>query len=162
MTPTPVRETARLLPSNGPAVLATEPLLRELEALRRSEASLRDFIETATVGMHSVSADGTILWANQAELDLLGYRQDELLSMTPAELILPEDLLINPPRLEAVLTGETLRHERRLRCRDGTVIHAEVSAKRLPVCLSADIAEPVYRTLIEQSIRHELEAFDKK
>jgi isochorismate pyruvate lyase len=28
--------------------------------------------------------------------------------------------------------------------------------------LSADIAEPVYRTLIEQSIRHELEAFDKK
>jgi isochorismate pyruvate lyase len=28
--------------------------------------------------------------------------------------------------------------------------------------LSADIAEPVWRTLIEQSIRHELAAFDKK
>src|ERR1700749_1054054 len=28
--------------------------------------------------------------------------------------------------------------------------------------LSTNIAEPVWRTLIEQSIRHELEAFDKK
>ena len=28
--------------------------------------------------------------------------------------------------------------------------------------LSTDIAEPVWRTLIEQSIRHELEVFDKK
>src|ERR1700743_3098191 len=28
--------------------------------------------------------------------------------------------------------------------------------------LSAAIAEPVWRTLIEQSIRHELEAFDRK
>jgi len=28
--------------------------------------------------------------------------------------------------------------------------------------LSPDIAEPVWRTLIEQSIRHELDVFDKK
>jgi isochorismate pyruvate lyase len=28
--------------------------------------------------------------------------------------------------------------------------------------LNADIAEPVWRTLIEQSIRHELDAFDRK
>src|SRR4051794_17512568 len=42
-----------------------------------SDASLRDFIEAAAFAMHSVSADGTILWANQAELDLLGYRREE-------------------------------------------------------------------------------------
>ena len=52
---------------------SNEALLRELQALRRSEAVLRDFIETSTIGLHWVGADGTILWANQAELDLLGY-----------------------------------------------------------------------------------------
>lgn len=39
---------------------------------------------------------------------------------------------------------------------------AKVLAQAKAAGLSADIAEPVWRTLIEQSIRHELEAFDKK
>ena len=59
------REARRPAPSDA--------LLRELQALRRSEAVLRDFVETSTIGLHWVGADGTILWANQAELDLLGY-----------------------------------------------------------------------------------------
>src|SRR5258708_551306 len=53
--------------TNGIIKLAEQP----------SEASLRDFIEAAPVAMHSVSADGTILWANQAELDLVGYSREE-------------------------------------------------------------------------------------
>ena len=52
-------------------------LWHELQALRGSEAALRDFVETATIGLHWVGADGTILWANQAELDLLGYTREE-------------------------------------------------------------------------------------
>ncbi len=39
---------------------------------------------------------------------------------------------------------------------------AKVLVKAKAAGLSADIAEPVWRTLIEQSIRHELQAFDKK
>jgi hypothetical protein len=39
-----------------------------LEELRRRERELADFIENASVGLHWVGADGTILWANQAEL----------------------------------------------------------------------------------------------
>ena len=57
----------------SPDAASNDALLRELQALRRSEAVLRDFIETSTIGLHWVGADGTILWANQAELDLLGY-----------------------------------------------------------------------------------------
>jgi hypothetical protein len=48
-------------------VAHNDGLLRELQALRRSEAVLRDFIETSTISLHWVGADGTILWANQAE-----------------------------------------------------------------------------------------------
>ncbi len=48
-----------------------------LEELRRRERELADFIENASVGLHWVGADGTILWANQAELDLLVYKHEE-------------------------------------------------------------------------------------
>src|SRR6202008_3632253 len=43
------------------------------ELLRRKEAELRDFLENATVCLHWAGADGTILWANRAEMELLGY-----------------------------------------------------------------------------------------
>ena len=39
---------------------------------------------------------------------------------------------------------------------------AKVLAEAKAAGLSATIAEPVWRTLIEQSIKHELAAFDKK
>jgi isochorismate pyruvate lyase len=39
---------------------------------------------------------------------------------------------------------------------------AKVIAAGRKAGLSADIAEPVWRTLIEASIRHEFEAFDKR
>ena len=50
----------------------TERKLVEEEGRKRQEA-LTDFIENATVGLHWVGPDGTILWANQAELEMLGY-----------------------------------------------------------------------------------------
>lgn len=40
-------------------------------SLRRSEEQLSDFLENGALGPHRVGADGTILWANQAELELL-------------------------------------------------------------------------------------------
>lgn len=65
-------------------------LQQELDALRQETArqkalaagdwqdeALRDFIEQAPVGMHKVDAEGTILWANQRELELLGYAREE-------------------------------------------------------------------------------------
>src|SRR5262249_51604446 len=47
------------------------------EQLRDSERELADFFENASIGMHWVGPDGIILRANQAELDLLGYRREE-------------------------------------------------------------------------------------
>src|SRR5215208_3533168 len=56
-----------------------------LEELRRRERELSDFIENAAVGLHWVGADGRILWANKAELDLLGYTQEEYVGRHIAE-----------------------------------------------------------------------------
>jgi PAS domain S-box-containing protein len=52
-------------------------LTEALAARRRSEELLRDFVDNATVGLHWVLADGTIEWANDAELKLLGYCREE-------------------------------------------------------------------------------------
>src|SRR3954452_25451038 len=70
-------ETASRKDSEG-ALRESLDKLRAAELLRRSsEEELRDFFENATVALHWVGPDGTILWANRAELDLLGYSADE-------------------------------------------------------------------------------------
>ena len=47
------------------------------QTLATRERELSDFLENAPQAMHSLGADGRILWANQFELDLLGYAAAE-------------------------------------------------------------------------------------
>ncbi|MFN2426792.1 MAG: PAS domain-containing protein, partial [Candidatus Binatia bacterium] len=54
-----------------------EDLRTSREKLRRQGKELSAFFETAAVALHRVSRDGTILWANNAELKMLGYSADE-------------------------------------------------------------------------------------
>src|SRR5436190_8170687 len=42
-----------------------------------SLSDLKDFIENVAVPLHWVGPDGTILWANRAELEFLGYAPEE-------------------------------------------------------------------------------------
>jgi two-component system, cell cycle sensor histidine kinase and response regulator CckA len=67
---------------------------QQVEAeLRHSQQQLTDFVENATIGMHWVSADGTILWANQAELDLLGYSREEYIGRSITEFHAESDVI---------------------------------------------------------------------
>lgn len=49
----------------------------EHQKLSQRVEELSDFIENASVPIHWVDENGIIIWANQAELDLLGYSADE-------------------------------------------------------------------------------------
>src|SRR5205807_6065465 len=87
------------------------------DELRRSEQELADFFENATVGLHWVGPDGTILRANKAELDMLGYRREEYVGR-PIEAFHadPEAIADILRRLQA---GQKLRdYPTRLRCKD--------------------------------------------
>ncbi len=100
------------------------------EALRKSESNLRDFLENATIGMHWVGPDGRILWANQTELDLLGYKAEEYIGHSISEFHL------DAPVIEDILNrlggGEVLReYEARLRCKDGSVRHVFIDSNAL-------------------------------
>ena len=107
-----------------------DAMSRELQALRRSEAVLRDFVETSTISLHWVGADGTILWANQAELDLLGYTREQYIGRNIAEFH-ADEAVINDI-LACLSRGETLRdHPARLRHRDGSIRHVLINSSVL-------------------------------
>ena len=97
------------------------------EALRRSQAELKDFVENSALGLHWVGPDGIILWANQAELDLLGYRRDEYVGRHIAEFH------ADPAAIEAILerlgrNEQLYNYEARLRCKDGSIRHVLISS----------------------------------
>ena len=88
-------------------------------ALRRSQSELTDFFDNASVGLHWVAADGTILRANQAELDMLGYTREEYVGRNIADFHYDRDAIEDI--LERLSAGEVVRdYEARLRCKDGS------------------------------------------
>ena len=98
-----------------------------LDKVRQSEARLATFLEDATVGLHRVGPDGTILWANRAELELLGYRADEYvghhISRFHADQRVIEDILAR------LLRGERLQDfPARLVARDGSIRHVLIDS----------------------------------
>ncbi len=106
-------------------------MLRELwVALRRSEAVLRELIETSSISLHWVGADGKILWANQAELDLLGHPREDYVGRNIAEFHADEAVI--DEILACLSRGETLRdYPARLRHRDGSVRHVLINSSVL-------------------------------
>ena len=98
--------------------------------LRRREQELADFVENAVEGLHQVGPDGTILWANKAELDLLGYEPDEYVGHHIAEFHVDRDRIDDI--LQRLLRGETLYdYPARLRCKDGTVKEVVIHSNAL-------------------------------
>jgi PAS domain S-box-containing protein len=103
---------------------------KALEGLRRRERELADFIENASVGLHWVGADGSILWANQAELDLLGFTREEYIGRKITEFHADQHAINDI--LKRLSNKETLyNYEARLRCKDGSIRHVLINSNVL-------------------------------
>jgi len=91
---------------------------------------LKQCLDHAAEGLHWVGSDGTILWANQTELDLLGYARDEYIGHSIGEFhvdrAVVEDLLARLNRAETLLNYEAL-----LRHKDGSVRHVLINSNAL-------------------------------
>jgi PAS domain S-box-containing protein len=103
---------------------------RAAEALEQSEKKYREFAETATVALHWVDADGIIIWANQAELDMLGYTADEYIGQPITKFH------VDAPVIDDILTrlcqGEQLcEYEARLRAKNGSIRHVIIDSSVL-------------------------------
>jgi PAS domain S-box-containing protein len=126
-----LQEQARALENEIRHRQELENALREaLAERRRAEEDLRDFVENAAEGLQWVGPDGTILWANQAELELLGYSREEYVGRHIADFHADRDVI--QALLERLARNETIRnYEVRLRRKDGTIRHASIHANGL-------------------------------
>ena len=98
---------------------------RAQEALRQREAELRDFLENAVLPMHWVSGDGTILWANKAEADLVGYSLEEYVGRSIRDVHADEAVIEDI--LQRLSRGEQLNgYEARLRTKDGSIRYVRI------------------------------------
>lgn len=86
----------------------------------RSAEHLRDFVDTAAIGLHWVGSDGTILWANAADYEPLGYSASEYIGHNIGEFHADPDTIADI--LRRLAAGERLHdYEARLRCKDGSL-----------------------------------------
>jgi PAS domain S-box-containing protein len=102
--------------------------LREREAASNQlEHELADFVDNAVVGLHKVAADGTILWANRADWEPLGYRREEYVGRNIADFHVDQDAL--GCIMAQLVEGKALREQPAvLRCKDGSLRHVLISS----------------------------------
>ncbi len=92
--------------------------------------SLEDFFEHGVVGLHLVDADGAILRANRADLDMLGYSADEYIGRPIQDF--HADQAVVTDILGRLLSGESLdKYPARLKHRDGSDRHVLISSSAL-------------------------------
>ena len=94
------------------------------------DRELKACLDHAAEGLHFVGPDGTILWANQTELDLLGYSREEYIGHNITEFH------VDAPVIEDILArltrGETLlNYEARLRRKDGSIRFVQINSNVL-------------------------------
>ena len=96
----------------------------------RVDQELKRCLDHAAEGLHWVGPDGTILWANQTELDLLGYAREEYIGRHIAEF--HADAPVIEDMLARLTRGETLlNYEARLRRKDGSIRFVQINSNVL-------------------------------
>jgi PAS domain S-box-containing protein len=96
----------------------------------RTERALKDYFENASICLHWVNADGIIVWANPAELKLLGYTEQEYIgkhiSTFHANKSAIEEImsrLLNKQRI--------MNYDAELVCKDGSIKHVTINSTAL-------------------------------
>lgn len=111
-----------------------EELKIELELSQKREQELTaqieeltDFLENGCMPLHWVDSKGIIIWANQDELDFLGYKREEYIGF-PVKKFHADQETINDI-LTRLADNETIRnYPSRLLCKDGSVKHVLINS----------------------------------
>ncbi|GAB6043536.1 PAS domain-containing protein [Endothiovibrio diazotrophicus] len=101
-------------------------------ALRDSEARYRTLLTHAADAVFIADPRGHYTYVNHRACELLGYRTDELLALTIADLAPPQELESTRERFTELAERGQLRTELNLRCKDGREVPVELNAARLP------------------------------
>jgi len=88
--------------------------------LEKKQQELQDYVDNANIGLHWVDAEGKIIWANKAELDMLGYTAEEYIGHFISEFHCNkkevEDILIHLSNEKAIH-----QYEAEMKSKDGSI-----------------------------------------
>ncbi|RYF25993.1 MAG: PAS domain S-box protein [Flavobacteriales bacterium] len=88
---------------------------------------LSDFVENAALPLHKVDKNGIIIWANQAELDAMGYMREEYIGRKISDFHLDKDVIEDI--LQRLISNEVVNnYPARLGCKNGSVKHVLISS----------------------------------
>ncbi|MCD6582047.1 MAG: PAS domain S-box protein, partial [Desulfuromusa sp.] len=107
-------------------------ITQSLQTLKEDSAQCKDLIESAPDAIFVGSPDGNIIYANRSASTLTRYSKFELLSMNLGQLFTEEERQRSPLQYEQLNQGKTVKNERLLNRKDGTVIPIEMNSKVSP------------------------------
>lgn len=165
-----VEEISLTLTQNGDLISVCrniEERKKMEKALRSSEARFRAIFEQAAVGITLFDLQGKFLKSNQKFRDILGYREEELLSKSMEDLIYPDDLFRLSGSLNSLLMGqiETCSREKRCIRKDETLVWTNLTISLITesaedpayfLCVVEDISERKQATAKLQKVVQEL------
>jgi len=99
------------------------------EELRRREEELRSMFDLSAIGMAQVSSEGRYIRVNRKYCQMLGYSEQELLSLTLYDVTHPDDREASAVKVSSSFTGEPEEYsmEKRYVRKDGALIWALVN-----------------------------------
>jgi PAS domain S-box-containing protein len=118
-----------IITGREPALAETPPnaiIARSRRGARRL-TDLEDFFENGAVALHLVGADGIIVRANKAELDMLGYSAEDYVGRHIAEFHADQAAICDI--LARLTRGEKIdRYPSKLRTKDGSIREVEITS----------------------------------
>jgi PAS domain S-box-containing protein len=136
------------------------------QKLLHREQELLDLFEDDTIGLHCLDANGIIVWANQAELDLLGYTRQEYIGRPITDFYSDKGMIEDI--LQRLSRNETLnKYEAKLRCKDGSFRYVLINSNALwedgkfshTRCFTRDITEYKQAEEERNALRTALQGF---
>lgn len=139
--PDDLGEAGSLLDERGCEFQVSDPVLTN---------EFEDFFENAALALHLVGKDGTILRANRAELEMLGYRAEEYVGRNIREFHADSEAIEDI--LNRLARREQVQHYRaRLRAKNGSIRWVEITSNVRAAgdrflntrCITIDVTEKV-------------------
>ncbi len=134
------------------------------EALRESEAQAQALIKYAPTAIFELDYRGThFISVNDAVCIISGYSREEMLSMSPFDLLAEESKTVFADRIRRQLAGEKIPDtvEYKVRKKDGSLVYATLKVSFSPrpdvaLVIAHDITE---RRMMEESLRVSEESY---
>lgn len=131
------------------------------KALVQSEEKYRLLVEQQADAITIFDQSGKILEVNSSACQLLKYSREELQCLTLLDLLVPEDLRRNPISFDQLKQGYTTIKQRKMLCKDGSVVETEVHAKLIGNGLFlASVRDLTERIEVQRRLQKEIELSD--